>query len=170
MTGAPRAWPGVTVPADYYDGETRPIPIPAFPTAVAQPTFGVRRHRPRLTAVLVGVAIGIVVLTLLGDPSTPLRLLLNITWLFALLLNGQKAVAVTDAGSSVILQRGKVSPEPGSSMEVGPAQIVCVRPPHQSRVARRLRPEVWQIGPERVLVDSRPLSATLQRLTGVPAS
>ena len=76
-------------------------------------------------------------------------------------LHKRKDVVIADAGASLLVHRRTASADVDRPTEVTRDQIVCVRPPHRNRVVRYFRPAVWQVGPERILVDTGTLGALL---------
>lgn len=159
---APRGWPGVTVPADYYDGEVFSS-SPTTPSTSAQPTalptHTATRHRPRLVAVWLGLAAVLILLLLLQDPLPLVRLLVTA----ALLINGslmRQQVVIADAGATLLVHR-RSSSEPQPPATVTAEHIVRVRPRSTHPIGRYFRPEVWQVGPERIIVGSDSLRELL---------
>ena len=81
-------------------------------------------------------------------------------------LHHRKAVVMADAGATLLVDRRTASPEANAPIEVTRDQIVCVRPRSTNKLVRLFRSEMWQVGPERIIVsDSTSLTPLLQRLT-----
>lgn len=168
MSSTPRAWPGVTVPEDYYDGEIfgETLPPSSSEQRTARPTHAASRHRPRLTAAWVGLAVALSVILAVGDERLRFLRLLVLVAMYAVSTIGRRRdVVFAEAGSSLLMHRRSASTESLAPTEVTSDAIACVRPCSTNRFVRYFRPEVWQVGSERIIVGSTPLSSLLHRLT-----
>lgn len=104
-----------------------------------------------------------------SGPSSLLSLAAAMVMFFVVAMRNNKEFAVLDAGASLLLLRRTAFTEEICPTEVTSDQIEYIRPRHSNQLIRFVRPEVWQVGAQRFVIDSKRLSAVLQRLTGTSA-
>ncbi|MEQ1700018.1 MAG: hypothetical protein ABMA25_07910 [Ilumatobacteraceae bacterium] len=163
MSDIPRGWPGVTVPEDYYDGEVFAATPPASSAKpLPRTTQSACRHRPSLAALWLGLSIALIATLLFGGEQLGFVRLIIVAAMSAVTSIGtRRDVVLAEGGAFLLLHRRSASAASGPPTEVTSEQIICLRHRSTNRFGRYFRPEVWQVGPERIIVNSDSLRELL---------
>lgn len=162
MTDAPRGWPGVTVPEDHYDRELFAAALStSSPEQMPRTTHSACRHRPYLAVLWLGLVIAFILTLVFGGEQFGFVRLLVVAAMWAVTSIGRRRdVVLADGGESLLLHH-RSSAAAGPPTEVAADQIVRIRPRSMRLFGRYFRPEIWQVGPERIIVGSDSLTELL---------
>lgn len=133
-------------------------------------TLSARLRRPWFLVAWSVTVVALVMTTLEFREQHLLRLTATVAFVAVNAGCRHRDFRILDTGASLLLRRRTALTEEILPTEVAGDQIECIRPRHSNPIIRFVRPEIWRLAEQRFVIDSKRLSAVLQRLTGASAS